>query len=372
MTSTNPRGNPTGMFVWYIDPITHKGYNVPLRGDEDGNLVLSLSGAQLNIDTSNIDLDFTALEALVGAVSNPASGTVNKQLSTLLTQSDFDSKMTSLQSALPSSPPSISGLLTLVDFDAKVGEVQANPTANTVLDRLKVINTSLGGTIKTQEQNPISISTLLTTTDFDNKIGEVQASPTANTLLDRLKTIATALSNNFTTTDFDNRIGEVQASPTANTVLDRLKAIATALGGTVKTQEQSPLTGFATSANQTTSNTALGHLTDNTQTTGIVPPTAITAGVKTVTTGGTAVKLLASTTACKYVTISALVSNTGTVYVGGSTVLASTKTGLPLTNPADGSGIKVPATTVVPIDDVSKIYIDATVNGEGVSFSYMS
>lgn len=47
-------------------------------------------------------------------------------------------------------------------------------------------------------------------------IGEVQASPTSNTVLDRLKTLAT-------------RIGEVQASPTSNTILDRLKALLTGI-----------------------------------------------------------------------------------------------------------------------------------------------
>lgn len=44
------------------------------------------------------------------------------------------------------------------------------------------------------------------------RVGEVQASPTSNTALDRLKELAT-------------RTGEVQASPTSNTVLDRLKAL---------------------------------------------------------------------------------------------------------------------------------------------------
>jgi hypothetical protein len=52
--------------------------------------------------------------------------------------------------------------------------------------------------------------------DLNGLIGEVQASPTANTVLDRLKALLTGLSA---------LVGEVQASPTANTVLDRLKTL---------------------------------------------------------------------------------------------------------------------------------------------------
>ncbi len=58
-------------------------------------------------------------------------------------------------------------------------------------------------------------------TAINTRIGEVQASPTANTLLDRLKTLATSFTSLFAL------IGEVQASPTSNTVLDRLKQLLT-------------------------------------------------------------------------------------------------------------------------------------------------
>ena len=105
--------------------------------------------------------------------------------------------------------------------------------------------------------------------------------------------------------------------------------------------------------------------------TGITPPSAIVGGVKTVTTAGTAEQLIATSTECQYVVISALPTNTGTIYVGGSSVLASTMTGIPLTVPEDGNSIKVPTQIIVPIDNVSKIYIDATNEGEGVSFTYL-
>lgn len=79
---------------------------------------------------------------------------------------------------------------TIDDLLTRFGEVQASPTSNTLLDRVKTLATLMG---------------------------EVQASPTANTLLDRLKTLSTL-------------IGEVQASPTSNTLLDRLKTLATNTG----------------------------------------------------------------------------------------------------------------------------------------------
>ncbi|MGO8093236.1 hypothetical protein [Rhizobium leguminosarum] len=78
---------------------------------------------------------------------------------------------------------------TLTAIATILGEVQASPTANTLLDRVKALASILG---------------------------EVQASPTANTLQDRVKTLAAL-------------VGEVQANPTANTLLDRLKTIGTAL-----------------------------------------------------------------------------------------------------------------------------------------------
>lgn len=66
-------------------------------------------------------------------------------------------------------------------------------------------------------------------------IGEVQASPTANTLLDRQKTLATL------STALNALIGEVQTTPTTNTLLARTKAIQDKLvSGTLLT---SPVSG---------------------------------------------------------------------------------------------------------------------------------
>ena len=90
------------------------------------------------------------------------------------------------------------------------------------------------------------------------------------------------------------------------------------------------------------------------------PPSSITNGNATVTTAGTRVQLLSSTN-CRYVIITANVNNTGTIWVGGNTVAA-------------GTGHPLVALQYIKIDinDVSKIYIDSTVNSEGVSFIYVN
>lgn len=85
-------------------------------------------------------------------------------------------------------------------------------------------------------------------------------------------------------------------------------------------------------------------------------------GRKIVTTAGTRVTL-ASSTACKRVTIVAETDNTGLIVVGGSTVVATlaTRQGVPL-NAGDSYEAE--------IDDLADIYIDSTVSGDGVTFTY--
>ena len=85
-------------------------------------------------------------------------------------------------------------------------------------------------------------------------------------------------------------------------------------------------------------------------------PSTVYNGQKTVTTAGTA-EALASSTAVKSVVKKALYSNTGKVYVGNSSV--GSGNGFEL-EPGDAVGIE--------IDDLSKIYIDVEVSGEGVSY----
>ncbi len=90
-----------------------------------------------------------------------------------------------------------------------------------------------------------------------------------------------------------------------------------------------------------------------------------TSGRVFVATAGTAVTLVASTTPAKEVTIVAETDNTGVIVVGGSTVVASlaTRQGVPL---SAGDAF----TMSVPGNDLEKIYLDSTVNGDGVTYLY--
>ena len=90
-------------------------------------------------------------------------------------------------------------------------------------------------------------------------------------------------------------------------------------------------------------------------------PETIGDGSKTVTTAGTEVQLTSTATKCFYVIITALTTNTGTIWVGGSTV-------------ASGRGVPLVSlqSCRIDIDDLSKIYIDSTVNGEGVSYCFLA
>jgi hypothetical protein len=88
-------------------------------------------------------------------------------------------------------------------------------------------------------------------------------------------------------------------------------------------------------------------------------------GRKVVTTAGTRVAL-ASSTACKEVVITAETDNTGIVAVGAAgTVVATiaTRTGVPL-NAGDS--------IVLQIDNLADIGLDATVSGDGVTFTALS
>ena len=87
-------------------------------------------------------------------------------------------------------------------------------------------------------------------------------------------------------------------------------------------------------------------------------------GRQVVTTAGTDVALAASTVA-KVVIITAETDNTGVIAVGGSGVDAvlATRTGTPL---SAGDSL------TLEIDNLADVFIDATVSGDGVTYSYLS
>jgi uncharacterized protein YcfJ len=88
-------------------------------------------------------------------------------------------------------------------------------------------------------------------------------------------------------------------------------------------------------------------------------------GIQLVATAGTAEALASSATLCRRVIIHARKENTDDVVIGGSTVvaLATTRRGVAL---APGQSL------TLNIDDLNKVYVDALVSGEGVSFVYFN
>ena len=90
---------------------------------------------------------------------------------------------------------------------------------------------------------------------------------------------------------------------------------------------------------------------------------ALTGGRRVVTTAGTAVQLSTTSTICQLVQITALVTNTAVVFVGGSDVLTTvgSENGTPL-NPGD--------TWEAPMQNLTQVYLDARVSGEGVSYLF--
>ena len=89
-------------------------------------------------------------------------------------------------------------------------------------------------------------------------------------------------------------------------------------------------------------------------------PSTIGSGRQTVATAGTAVSL-ASSLAIGEVIIVAEFNNTGIIVVGDSGVIAdeATRIGVPM-NPGDA--------TIITIDNINKIYIDSTINSDGVTY----
>lgn len=89
-------------------------------------------------------------------------------------------------------------------------------------------------------------------------------------------------------------------------------------------------------------------------------------GVKTVTTAGTDVPLVALSTPANWVIVQAQTDNTGGIAVGGSGVDATVAT---------GTGIYLTASSApvtLAVSNLEDVYIDSTVNGEGVRFTFGS
>ncbi len=86
-------------------------------------------------------------------------------------------------------------------------------------------------------------------------------------------------------------------------------------------------------------------------------PSAVVAGQKAVASHGTAEALGASTPLTSGVRLKALVGNTGDIYVGGASVDSAT-----------GFVLDAGEEVFVEIDNLASVYIDSSVDAEGVSY----
>jgi hypothetical protein len=90
-----------------------------------------------------------------------------------------------------------------------------------------------------------------------------------------------------------------------------------------------------------------------------------TDGRKVVTTAGTAVALSSTTSLVDYIIITAETDNTGIIVVGASTVVASLST-------RRGTPLVAGASLVLEGADLADTYLDSTVSGDGVTYTYMA
>lgn len=91
----------------------------------------------------------------------------------------------------------------------------------------------------------------------------------------------------------------------------------------------------------------------------------IATGTKVTASAGTAVALASSATPCRRVLIKAFAENTNVVAIGDANVVAAVAV-------RRGIGLAPGESVEMPIDDVSKLYLDSITTGEGVGFTYFN
>lgn len=82
-------------------------------------------------------------------------------------------------------------------------------------------------------------------------------------------------------------------------------------------------------------------------------------GAKTIATASGAAEVLSADQPCNFVAIQAKAGNTNPVYVGASGVTAT-----------DGYQLAALEAIVLPVDNVNKVYLKATTDGEGINFLF--
>ena len=95
------------------------------------------------------------------------------------------------------------------------------------------------------------------------------------------------------------------------------------------------------------------------------PYTKLQSSNGTVATAGTAVQVNPVSTPCAQLTITANEGNVGELVYGGSNVKAAV-------NGRIGTPLIQGQSVTLPIDDLSKVYLDAVTSGDGFSYSWLS
>lgn len=91
--------------------------------------------------------------------------------------------------------------------------------------------------------------------------------------------------------------------------------------------------------------------------------TTLGTGRQTVTTAGTRVQLTTTSTRADWVIVTAETDNTGVITAGGSGVVGALAT-------RQGVSLQAGDSVTVITDNLTDIYLDTTVNGDGVTYVY--
>lgn len=240
-----------------------------------------------------------------------------------------------------------------IDVTPGVGKtVAADEIAGALHQRVKITVGADGtndGDVSSANPLPITDSAneaLLTTIDADTSSIATYAGTIAGD--------TTSIDSKITACNTGAIAGTVTAnlSATDNAVLDTIDAVL----DTIKTDTAAIVTDAAAIE------VLLGTIDADTGNiaTATATPSSIGNGAKDVTTAGTA-EALAGSTACKKVIICAKDSNTGKIYYGGASVSATS-----------GAFIYPGASVEIDISNLSAVYIDSAVNGEGVQYTYVA
>lgn len=270
----------------------------------------------------------------------------------------LDSKATTTNSALSAIDGHIDGLETLVTAsNTKLDTVNTALSGlyivagniDSHVDGLEALASTTNSTLSTIDGHVDGIETLITSTN--TKLDTVNTNlGTIDGRVDGLEALIGTTNSTLTTIDgrvdgLESQMGATNetapASDTASSGLNgRLQRIAQNITSLIALLPTSLSNGFFKVSVQE-----------------IKVPTTIYNGKKTVTTAGTRVTLASSQALITGVTIKALHANTGTIYVGSSTV-----------DSTNGFVLRADESIFLEVDNLNTVNLDCSVNGEGVTY----